>query len=176
MHFRLCNSFELRGPVSPRSKMTTRFEDQPWHQEWHEALDRVIAAQMRRDGAKLARQSGRPPSESTKPRLSSSARWRRKSDRGPHDLYNGQCCRDAAWVGHGQGKLLKGHRRTRSMKAIAKARTTVTAVGKRRHSTGMAQRKRPDEEIRELTQRLRTATERLNKANADAASKSRLRR
>ena len=37
-------------------------------------------------------------------------------------------------------------------------------------------RKRPDEEIRELTQRLRTATERLNKANADAASKSRLRR
>ena len=31
-------------------------------------------------------------------------------------------------------------------------------------------RKRPDEEIRELTQRLRTATERLNKANADAAS------
>ena len=27
-------------------------------------------------------------------------------------------------------------------------------------------RKRPDEEIRELTQRLRTATERLNKANA----------
>ena len=138
MHFRLCNSFELRGPVSPRSKMTTRFEDQPWHQEWHEALDRVIAAQMRRDGAKLARQSGRPPSESTKPRLSSSARWRRKSDRGPHDLYNGQCCRDAAWVGHGQGKLLKGHRRTRSTKAIAKARTTVTAVGKRRHSTGMA--------------------------------------
>jgi hypothetical protein len=37
-------------------------------------------------------------------------------------------------------------------------------------------RKRPDEEILELTQRLRTATERLNKANADAASKSRLRR
>ena len=33
--------------------MATRFEDQPWHQEWREALDRVIAAQMRRDGAKL---------------------------------------------------------------------------------------------------------------------------
>ena len=33
--------------------MATRFEDQPWHQEWREALDRVIAAQMRRDSAKL---------------------------------------------------------------------------------------------------------------------------
>ena len=33
--------------------MATRFEGQPWHQEWREALDRVIAAQMRRDGAKL---------------------------------------------------------------------------------------------------------------------------
>jgi hypothetical protein len=33
--------------------MATRFEDQPWHREWREALDRVIAAQMRRDGAKL---------------------------------------------------------------------------------------------------------------------------
>ena len=39
--------------------------------------------------------------------------------------------------GHGQGKLPRGHRRTRSTKAIDKARTTVTAVGKRRHSTGM---------------------------------------
>jgi hypothetical protein len=33
--------------------MATRFEDQPWHQEWREALDSVIAAQMRRDSAKL---------------------------------------------------------------------------------------------------------------------------
>ena len=32
--------------------MATRFEDQPWHQEWREALDRVIAGQMARDGAK----------------------------------------------------------------------------------------------------------------------------
>ena len=40
--------------------MATRFEDQPWHQEWREALDRVIAAQMRRDGPKL----GTPERES----------------------------------------------------------------------------------------------------------------
>jgi hypothetical protein len=40
--------------------MATRFEDQPWHQEWREALDRVIAAQMRRDGTKL----GTPERES----------------------------------------------------------------------------------------------------------------
>ena len=62
--------------------MAMRFEDQPWHQEWREALDRVIAAQMRRDGAKLGTPE-RAPTENTMPRLSSFARWRRKSDHGP---------------------------------------------------------------------------------------------
>jgi hypothetical protein len=33
--------------------MAARFEDQPWHQEWREVLDRVIAAEMARDRAKL---------------------------------------------------------------------------------------------------------------------------
>jgi hypothetical protein len=37
-------------------------------------------------------------------------------------------------------------------------------------------RKRPDEEIGDLMQRLTSATERLNRTNADTASKSRLRR
>jgi hypothetical protein len=32
--------------------MAARFEDQPWHQEWREVLDRVIAAEMARDRAK----------------------------------------------------------------------------------------------------------------------------
>jgi hypothetical protein len=37
-------------------------------------------------------------------------------------------------------------------------------------------RKGPDEEIGDLMQRLKNATERLNRTNADAASKSRLHR
>lgn len=32
--------------------MPKRFEDQPWYQPWREVLDRVIAAQMARDGTK----------------------------------------------------------------------------------------------------------------------------
>ena len=31
--------------------MPERFEDQPWYREWHETLNRVIAAQMRREAA-----------------------------------------------------------------------------------------------------------------------------
>jgi hypothetical protein len=29
--------------------MTERFDEQPWYQQWRETLDKVIAAQMRRD-------------------------------------------------------------------------------------------------------------------------------
>ena len=29
--------------------MPERFEDQPWYREWHEALERAIAASMARD-------------------------------------------------------------------------------------------------------------------------------
>jgi hypothetical protein len=32
--------------------MPKRFEDKPWYHQWREALDRVIAAQMARDGTK----------------------------------------------------------------------------------------------------------------------------
>jgi len=31
--------------------MAERFEDQPWYREWHERLERVISAQMRREAA-----------------------------------------------------------------------------------------------------------------------------
>jgi hypothetical protein len=31
---------------------TTRTEEPPWYQQWREALERVIAAQMARDAAK----------------------------------------------------------------------------------------------------------------------------
>ena len=45
----------MGGPFWQRGSFpnvrATRFEDQPWHQEWREALDRVIAGQMARDGA-----------------------------------------------------------------------------------------------------------------------------
>lgn len=30
----------------------SRVEDEPWYQEWREALDRVIGAQMARDAAR----------------------------------------------------------------------------------------------------------------------------
>jgi hypothetical protein len=32
--------------------MLERFEDQPWYREWRETLERVIAAQMKRDSTK----------------------------------------------------------------------------------------------------------------------------
>jgi hypothetical protein len=32
--------------------MAIRPEDQPWYSQWHEALERVIAAQMARDATK----------------------------------------------------------------------------------------------------------------------------
>jgi hypothetical protein len=32
--------------------MPIRPEDQPWYRQWHEALERVIAAQMARDATK----------------------------------------------------------------------------------------------------------------------------
>jgi hypothetical protein len=32
--------------------MRTTLEDQPWYREWHEMLERVIAAQMARDSTK----------------------------------------------------------------------------------------------------------------------------
>jgi hypothetical protein len=32
--------------------MPTRFEDQPWYPEWHEVVERVVAARMARDSTK----------------------------------------------------------------------------------------------------------------------------
>ena len=41
------------GWVSLTYVMPTRVEDQPWwYHQWHEALERVIAAQMGRDSTK----------------------------------------------------------------------------------------------------------------------------
>ena len=39
--------------------MPTHFEDQPWYPRWKEAVERVVEAQMARDGAK----PGTPESE-----------------------------------------------------------------------------------------------------------------
>jgi hypothetical protein len=35
------------------STMAKRVEDEPWYQQWHQSLERVIAAQMARDATKL---------------------------------------------------------------------------------------------------------------------------
>jgi hypothetical protein len=40
-------------------RMASRPEDQPWYPKWHEALERVIAAQMKRDSS----QAGTPERE-----------------------------------------------------------------------------------------------------------------
>jgi len=42
----------LSGAPSPFTSMPTKLEDQPWYREWHETLERVIAAQMARDSTK----------------------------------------------------------------------------------------------------------------------------
>jgi hypothetical protein len=40
----------MQGTLTLR--MASRPEDQPWYPKWHEALERVIAAQMKRDSSR----------------------------------------------------------------------------------------------------------------------------
>ena len=40
----------MQGTLNLR--MTNRPEDQPWYPKWREALERVIAAQMKRDSSR----------------------------------------------------------------------------------------------------------------------------
>ena len=65
--------------------MAARFEDQPWHQEWREVLDRVIATEMARDRAKPGTPEREAADREYEAALVVFRALAEKSDHGPHE-------------------------------------------------------------------------------------------
>jgi hypothetical protein len=60
--------------------MPERFDEQPWYQQWSETLDKVIAAQMRRDSKSRGRRSASSLTRNMRRRSQPFVRWQINCD------------------------------------------------------------------------------------------------